>query len=161
MRRTLVQRSPTPYMEENMEIIRRECLWLFGLAAAASPIGSRTHSAAYAQAEPQLTQILRRDLVGQDHTVQETVASIAEFPTGSAAPWHMHPSAQELLQVIEGALAVEVEGQGKALIEAGEAVIIPADLVHLARNESTTAAGKALVVHSRAAKDKPLTIMRT
>jgi len=81
--------------------------------------------------------------------------------TGSAAPWHMHPSAQELLQVIEGALAVEVEGQGKALIEAGEAVIIPADLVHLARNESTTAAGKALVVHSRAAKDKPLTIMRT
>ena len=96
MRRTLVQRSPTPYMEENMEIIRRECLWLFGLAAAASPIGSRTHSAAYAQAEPKLTQILRRDLVGQDHTVQETVASIAEFPTGSAAPWHMHPSAQEI-----------------------------------------------------------------
>jgi quercetin dioxygenase-like cupin family protein len=144
-----------------MEIIRRECLWLFSLAAAASPIGNRTHSAAYAQAEPKLTQSLRQDLEGQDHTVQETVASIVEFPTGSAAPWHMHPSAQELLHVIVGALTVEIEGQGKALIEAGEAVIIPADLVHLARNESTTAAGKALVVHSRAAKDKPLTIMRT
>jgi quercetin dioxygenase-like cupin family protein len=62
----------------------------------------------------------------------------------------MHPSAQQLLLVIAGALTVEVEAQGKALLEAGEAVIIPADLVHLARNESTTAAAKALVVHSRA-----------
>jgi quercetin dioxygenase-like cupin family protein len=60
-----------------------------------------------------------------------------------------------------GCLTVEIEGQGRALIEAGEAVIIPADLVHLARNESTTAMGKALVVHSRAAKEKPLTVIKT
>ena len=144
-----------------MEIIRRQFLWLSGLALAAPPAVNIVVSQAHAQADPKLTQILRQDLEGQDHTVQETVASIVEFPTGSAAPWHMHPSAQELLHVIAGALTVEVEGQGKALIEAGEAVIIPADLVHLARNESTTAAGKALVIHSRAAKDKPLTIMRT
>jgi hypothetical protein len=36
------------------------------------------------------------DLEGQDHMVQETVASLVQFPTGSAAPWHMHPSAQEI-----------------------------------------------------------------
>jgi hypothetical protein len=42
---------------------------------------------------------------------------------------------------------------------AGEAGIIPAELVHLARNESTSANGKALVVHSRAAKDKPLIVV--
>ena len=144
-----------------MEIIRRQFLWLSGLALAAPPAVNIVVSQAHAQADPKLTQILRQDLEGQDHTVQETVASIVEFPTCSAAPWHMHPSAQELLHVIAGALTVEVEGQGKALIEAGEAVIIPADLVHLARNESTTAAGKALVIHSRAAKDKCLTIMRT
>jgi quercetin dioxygenase-like cupin family protein len=41
----------------------------------------------------------------------------------------MHPSAQQLLLVIAGALTVEVEAQGKTLLEAGEAVIIPADLV--------------------------------
>jgi quercetin dioxygenase-like cupin family protein len=147
--------------EEDMKIIRRECLWLFGLAAVASPIGNSPRTQAYAQGGPKLTQILRQDLEGQDHTVQETVASIVEFPTGSAAPWHMHPSAQELLHVIEGALTVEIEGRGKTLLKEGEATIIPADLVHLARNESTTAVGKALVVHSRAAKDKPLSVFRT
>jgi quercetin dioxygenase-like cupin family protein len=73
----------------------------------------------------------------------------------------MHPDAQELLHVMEGDLTVEVEGREKVLVKEGEAVIIPANLVHLARNESTTEIGKALVVHSRAAKDKPLTIMRT
>ena len=68
--------------------------------------------------------------------VQETVVSIVEFPPGAAAPWHMHPSAQELLHVIEGNLTVEIEGKGSTLLKAGEAGIIPAELVHLARNES-------------------------
>ena len=48
---------------------------------------------------------------------------------------------------------------GSTLLKAGEAGIIPAELVHLARNESTSANGKALVVHSRAAKDKPLIVV--
>jgi quercetin dioxygenase-like cupin family protein len=65
---------------------------------------------------------------GQDHTVRET-GEHCRIPTGSAAPWHMHPSAQQLLLVIAGALTVEVEAQGKTLLEAGEAVIIPADLL--------------------------------
>jgi quercetin dioxygenase-like cupin family protein len=148
-------------LEEIMEIIRRDFLWLSGLALAAPPAGNIVATQAHAQATPKLTQILRQDLEGQDHTVQETVASIVEFPTGSAAPWHMHPSAQELLHVIEGALTVEIEGRGKTLLKEGEATTIPADLVHIARNESTTVVGKALVVHSRAAKDKPLMVIRT
>jgi quercetin dioxygenase-like cupin family protein len=108
-----------------------------------------------------LSQILRHDLENQDYTVQETVASMVEFPTGSAAPWHMHPSAQELLCVVDGALTVEIEGQGKMLLKEGEATIIAADLIHLARNESAAAISKALVVHSRAAKEKPLTVIKT
>jgi quercetin dioxygenase-like cupin family protein len=112
-----------------------------------------------AQAGPKLTQILRNDLEGQDQIVQETVVSIVEFPPGAAAPWHMHPGAQELLHVIEGSLTVEIEGKGSALLKAGEAGIIPTEMVHLARNESASANGKALVVHSRAAKDKPLIII--
>jgi hypothetical protein len=54
---------------------------------------------------------------------------------------------------------VEIEGKGSTLLKAGEAGIIPAELVHLARNESASANGKALVVHSRAAKDKPLIVV--
>jgi quercetin dioxygenase-like cupin family protein len=144
-----------------MQLIRRECLWLFGLAAAASSLANGARTQAYAQGGPKLTQILRQNLEGQHHIVQETVASIVEFPTGSAAPWHLHPSAQELLHVIEGALTVEIEGRGKTFLKEGEATIIPADVVHLARNESATAPGKALVVHSRAAKDKPLLVVKT
>jgi len=71
----------------------------------------------------------------------------------------MHPGAQELLHVIDGSLVVEIEGGETTLLKTGEAAIVPADIVHLARNESTVASGKALVVHSRAAKDKPLIVV--
>jgi quercetin dioxygenase-like cupin family protein len=63
--------------------------------------------------------------------------------------------------VIEGSLVVEIEGRGTTLLKAGEAGIIAADHVHLARNENTGAGAKALVVHSRAAKDKPLIVLIT
>jgi quercetin dioxygenase-like cupin family protein len=63
-----------------------------------------------------------------------------------------------LLYVVDGALTVEIEGQGKMLLKEGEATIIAADLIHLARNESAVAISRALVVHSRAAKEKPLTV---
>ena len=138
-----------------MPIIRREFLRLSGLAAAAPSLAN----IAVAQAGPKLTQILRNDLEGQGQVVQETVVSLVEFPPGSAAPWHVHPGAQELLHVIEGSLIVEVEGKGSNILKAGEAGIIPAELVHLARNDSASTTGKALVVHSRAAKDKPLLVV--
>jgi quercetin dioxygenase-like cupin family protein len=140
-----------------MLIIRREFLRLSGMGIVAPSIVNI--ALAQAQAGPKPTQILRNDLEGQNHVVQETVVSIVEFPPGAAAPWHIHPGAQELLHVIEGSLTVEIEGKGSTLLKAGEAGIIPAELVHLARNESASAAGKALVVHSRAAKDKPLMVV--
>ena len=115
---------------------------------------------AQAPAGLKLTQILRKDLEAQGQTVQETVVSIVDFGPGAAAPWHMHPGAQELLHVIEGNLTVEIEGQGATLLKSGEAGIIPAELVHLARNDSTGTNAKALVVHSRAAKDKPLMVVK-
>jgi quercetin dioxygenase-like cupin family protein len=140
-----------------MEIVRREFLRLSSLTVMVPSIANIV--LAQAQAGPKLTQILRNDLEGQGQIVQETVVSIVEFPPGAAAPWHVHPGAQELLHVIEGNLIVEIEGKGSTLLKAGEAGIISAELVHLARNESASANGKALVVHSRAAKDKPLIVV--
>jgi quercetin dioxygenase-like cupin family protein len=139
-----------------MEIIRREFLRLSSLTVTVPSLANIV--LAQTQAGPKLTQILRNDLEGQGQVVQETVVSIVEFPPGTAAPWHIHPGAQELLHVIEGSLIVEIEGKGSTLLKAGEAGIISAELVHLARNESASANGKALVVHSRAAKDKPLIV---
>src|SRR5262249_31346899 len=107
LRRRGLEHSPSHSREGTMQIIRREFLGLSGLAVAAPSIA--TIALAQAQAGPKLTQILRKDLEGQDHVVQETVLSIVEFPPGAAAPWHMHPGAQELLHVIEGNLVVEIE----------------------------------------------------
>jgi hypothetical protein len=53
---------------------------------------------------------------------------------------------------------VEIEGGGTTLLKTGEAGII-AHLVHLACNENTGVSAKTLVVHSRAAKDKPLIVV--
>ena len=139
-----------------MKIIRREFLWLSGIAVAV-PAESKM-AMAQGQTGPKLTQILRKDLEGQGQVVQETVVSVVDFGPGTAAPWHMHPGAQELLHVIEGNLIVEIEGQGTTLLKSGEAGIIAADLVHLARNENSGTSAKAVVVHSRAAKDKPLIV---
>jgi len=147
----------SPIQEEDVELIRRELLHLTGIVVTA-PLMSKV-AWAQGQAGPQLIQILRKDLEGQGQAVQETVGSVVDFGPNTAAPWHMHPGAQELLHVIEGSLVVEIEGAGKASLKAGEARIITADLVHLARNESTSTMAKALVVHSRAAKDKPLMVV--
>ena len=140
-----------------MKMIRRELLYLAGATAALPYLP--TIAWAQTQTAPKLTQILRKDLESQGETVQETIVSVVDFAPGAAAPWHKHPSAQELLHVFEGSLVVEVEGAAVTRLNAGEAGIIAADLVHLARNESPSASVKALVVHSRAAKDKPLVVV--
>jgi len=79
-----------------MKLDRRNVLHL-SVIAAAIPTASRTLSAQAPQAGPRLTQILRTDLVDQGQAVQETVVGVVDFGPGSAAPWHMHPGAQEKL----------------------------------------------------------------
>ena len=140
-----------------MKVIRRKFLCLFAITAAVPAISR--FALAQSQAGPKLTQILRKDLENQGQVVQETVVSVVEFGPDTAAPWHTHPGAQELLHVLEGSVTVEIEGQGATLLKTGEAGIVPAELVHLARNESASTTARALVVHSRAAKDKPLIVV--
>jgi len=135
-------------------IIRRHFITTAGAFIAAPSLAD----IAFAQAPgPKLTQILKKDMEGQG-AVQETVVSIVEFGPGVAAPWHMHPSAQETLYALDGNLTVEIEGRGLSGLKLGEAAIIPGDVPHLARNDSTQAVARALVVHSRGAKDKPFVV---
>ena len=137
-------------------MIRREFLYLPGLALV---LPAMLRVAQAQPVAPKLVQILRKDLEGQGQLVQETIVNIADFGPGSASPWHMHPGAQELLFVTDGALTLEVDGQGTNVINAGEAGIIPADVPHLVRNASTSVAAKGVVVFSRSAKDKPLLVL--
>jgi quercetin dioxygenase-like cupin family protein len=140
-----------------MKLVRREVLQLAASAIAATGV-ARVASAQAPAPAPKLSQILRRDLERQGQVVQESVVSVGEFAPGSAAPWHMHPGAQEILHVMEGTLVGEMEGAGPASLKAGESYLFPADVPHLARNEGSTLA-RALVVHSRSAKDKPLVVV--
>ena len=139
-----------------MALIRREFLQVAGILVAV-PTASRIVFA-QAPAGPKLTQILKKDMEGQGQAVQKTVVSIFEFGPGISAPWHMHPSAQETIYALDGNIVVEVEGRGTANVKVGEAYIIPGDIPHLARNESTNATVKAVVVHSRGIKDKPFVV---
>jgi quercetin dioxygenase-like cupin family protein len=141
-----------------MGLLRREFLYLSALAAALPEI----LQSAFAQAQPmapKFSQILRQDLESQGQQVQETVAIAADFGPGSASPWHMHPGAQELFFVSDGRVTLEVEGREPRVINAGEAGIIPADIAHLVRNESTNLSAKGLVMFSRSAKEKPLLVL--
>jgi mannose-6-phosphate isomerase-like protein (cupin superfamily) len=78
--------------------------------------------------------------------------------TQSLSPWHTHPGAQEILYLVEGNLTVEVEGQRAKPITAGDIVLTPAEVPHSVRNAGTSVTAKAVVMHSRADKDKPLLV---
>jgi quercetin dioxygenase-like cupin family protein len=140
-----------------MRLVRRRFLTLVG-AAAVQPAMLRISLAQSAQGAPKLTQLLKADLQGQGQSVQETVVNLLEMGPGVAAPWHMHPGAQEVIYVLDGNLVVEVEGRGTSEVKTGEIVLIPAEIPHLARNDSNAMA-RALVTHSRADKDKPFLIV--
>lgn len=141
-----------------MKLVRREFFHLAGTVVAVIAV-SRNATAQTPPTGPKLTQIFRGDLQGQDQKVQETVVNVLEMGPGVGAPWHMHPGAQEILFVFEGSLTLETEGQGTKIIRAGEIGLIPADIPHLARNESASVIAKALVTHSRADKEKPLIVV--
>jgi quercetin dioxygenase-like cupin family protein len=141
-----------------MRLVRRRFLHLAG-GAAVLPTISRLSLAQTAQGTPKLTQLLKADLQGQGQSVQETVVNLLEMGPAVAAPWHMHPGAQEVIYVLDGSLVVEVEGRGTSELKTGEIIFIPAEIPHLARNDSANAMARALVTHSRADKDKPFLVV--
>jgi quercetin dioxygenase-like cupin family protein len=145
-------------MEVLMMLARRRFLHLMG-AALALPAAARMALAQAAPGTPKLTLLLKADLQGQDQKVQETVVNVLEMAPGAGAPWHMHPGAQEIIFVLDGDLAVEVEGRGTKAVRAGEIILIPAEVPHLAKNDSANAMARALVTHSRADKDKPFLVL--
>jgi quercetin dioxygenase-like cupin family protein len=141
-----------------MIYIRRSFLQMTG-ASLALPAISRVCDAQLAQGGPKLTQLLKADLQRQGQTVQETVVNLLEMAPSTSAPWHMHPGAQEIIFIVDGTLVVEVEGEGLTEVTSGTTALIPAETPHLVRNDSTQTTARALVIHSRADKEKPFLIV--
>ena len=52
----------------------------------------------------------------------------------------------------------EVDGQEATMIAAGDVALIPPDVPHSVRNDDANVSVKALVIHSRADKQKPLLV---
>jgi quercetin dioxygenase-like cupin family protein len=129
-------------------------------AAAAAGVASNTVGAQadYGQTGPTMSRLLRSDLRGQDNQVQESIVTLAEFQPHQAAPWHMHPGAQEIFYVVEGNAMAEIYGQEATMIPAGGVALIPADVPHSVWNDDANGSVKALVIHSRADKQKPLLV---
>ena len=142
-----------------MMLFRRRFLSFAGGAAAALTATSRIGLAQVPRSGPKLTQLLKADLQGQGEKVQETVVNILEMGPGVAAPWHMHPGAQELIFVLDGNLVAEIEGQRAKEVKAGEVMLIPAEVAHLVRNDDANAMARALVTHSRADKEKAFLVV--
>jgi quercetin dioxygenase-like cupin family protein len=140
-----------------MVYIRRSFLQMAG-ASLALPVIPGICDAQPSQGGPKLTQLLKADLQGQGQMVQETVVNLLEMAPSASAPWHMHPGAQEILFIVDGTLVVEVDGEGSAEVTSGATALIPAETPHLVRNDSNQATARALVIHSRADKEKPFLV---
>ncbi len=69
---------------------------------------------------------------------REAVIARVEVAPGGVAGWHTHPG-DEISYVAEGEATLMVAGQAPRKVVAGEGFVIPAGVVHNAKNEGTTA----------------------
>jgi quercetin dioxygenase-like cupin family protein len=105
-----------------------------------------------AQQQVTARTVLQTDISGG--VFEEAVAQVYEFPPGAVLPWHIHADAQEVAFILEGALTLEIEGQGARVFKAGEASYVPPNAVH--RGLADAALGTKLVAVRFKPKDKPL-----
>jgi quercetin dioxygenase-like cupin family protein len=70
---------------------------------------------------------------------REAVIARVEVAPGGVAGWHTHPG-DEISYVTEGEATLMVAGQPPRKVSAGEGFVIPAGVVHNAKNDGGTAA---------------------
>ncbi len=69
---------------------------------------------------------------------REAVVARVEIAPGGVAGWHTHPG-DEISYVIDGEATLMVAGQAPRKVVAGEGFVIPAGVVHNAKNDGATA----------------------
>jgi quercetin dioxygenase-like cupin family protein len=85
----------------------------------------------------------RTDLQQHDLSVPGREVVQARVDIGPEAPLvkHTHPG-EEIIYILEGSLEYEVEGQPTRTYNAGEALTVPAGVVHAVRNVGSTNAAE-------------------
>jgi quercetin dioxygenase-like cupin family protein len=100
------------------------------LAITAAIIASVFALASAQQQDIQRTNLMRNDLsVPRREVIQVKV----DFAPGASFPKHKHPG-EEVAYVLEGTLEYRLEGRPAVTLEAGDALFIPAGIVHEAAN---------------------------
>lgn len=106
-------------------------------------------------AQTQQAGTKRTDLQRHDLSVpgREAIQVRVDIGPGEVAPRHRHPG-EEIIYVLEGSLAYEVEGKPPVTLKAGDVLFIPYGTVHSARNVGTVNAAELATYVVE--KDKPL-----
>ena len=124
-----------------------------GFAALAFAAGFAANNLATAR-EPSVTAktILQTEVKGG--VFEEAVVQVYQFEPGAALQWHIHPDAHEIAYILDGALTLEIDGQGSRVLRAGDASHVAPNVVH--RGSTDPALGVKLVAVRFKPKDKPL-----
>ena len=78
-----------------------------------------------------------------------------EIEANTTLPMHYHPN-EEYLYILEGQAYLRIEGREDKLLKAGDAVVIPAGLLHTAVTTHSTATALTTRVHP---KGQPVRLM--
>jgi quercetin dioxygenase-like cupin family protein len=111
-------------------------------------------------AQSQQPGVTRKDLLRHDLSVpgREMIQARVDFAPGAAFPPHSHPG-EEIAYVIEGELEYQLEGRPLVTLKAGEALFIPAGMIHAAKNVGTDNAAELATYLVE--KGKPLVAFRS
>jgi quercetin dioxygenase-like cupin family protein len=84
---------------------------------------------------------------------RETVVMRVELAPGAQVGWHTHPG-EEISTMTAGEMTLMIAGQAPRRVTAGQALIVPAGVVHNARNDGAIPA--VLIAVYVVEKGKPL-----
>jgi quercetin dioxygenase-like cupin family protein len=76
------------------------------------------------------TNLQRHDLSAPG---REVIQVRVDFDPGYVSPRHTHPG-EEIIYVLEGTLEYQIEGKPSVTVKPGDALFVPAETVHAAKN---------------------------
>ena len=100
-------------------------------------------SGASGRAVQQAPGLWRTDLQQQDLSIpgREVVQDRVDIGPEAPAVKHTHPG-EEIIYVLEGSLEYQIEGQPTRTCNAGDALTVPAGVVHAVRNAGSGSAAE-------------------
>jgi quercetin dioxygenase-like cupin family protein len=128
---------------------------LVGVFAVGMVVGGLSTDFVHSQTPQYLTkQVLQTDL--NNLPGQEILVFESTWQPGFRLPLHTHPNGHEITYVIDGEQTFEIEGIGKRVVKAGEAIYTPPNTPHFGRN-ATNKVSRTIVIRIKD-KDKPIMV---